>query len=56
MDMQVSRKRPLERCDECGSAYQMEYIGPPDDPDHPHHHYEEPKTMADYVKPEYWYR
>ncbi|KAL4775619.1 cytochrome c oxidase subunit VB-domain-containing protein [Aspergillus nidulans var. acristatus] len=30
----------------------------PDDHDHGHHHppYEEPKTFADYVKPEYWYR
>ncbi|ERF72182.1 Cytochrome c oxidase subunit 4 [Endocarpon pusillum Z07020] len=52
----VSRARPFERCDECGSVYKMEYIGPPDDPDHPHHGYEDPKTMADYVKPEYWYR
>ena len=36
----------------------MKYIGPPDDPhDHHHHHsYSEPKTMADYVKEDYWYR
>ena len=37
----------------------MDYIGPPDShDDHGHHHegYAEPKTMADYVKPEYWYR
>lgn len=29
-----------------------------DDHGHGHHHpaYEEPKTFADYVKPEYWYR
>jgi cytochrome c oxidase subunit 5b len=54
--VQVSRHRPYERCDECGSVYKMEYVGPPDDPHHPHHGYEEPKTMADYVKPEYWYR
>ncbi|KAK5327179.1 Cytochrome c oxidase subunit 4 [Exophiala xenobiotica] len=53
----VSRKRPFERCDECGSVYKMNYVGPADDPhDHDHHGYEEPKTMADYVKPEYWYR
>jgi len=52
----VSRHRPYERCDECGSVYKMEYVGPPDDPHHPHHGYEEPKTMADYVKPDYWYR
>ena len=35
----------------------MEYIGPPDDAGHghgeEHHGYEEPKTMADFVKPEY---
>ena len=55
---QVSRDRPYERCDECGSVYKMKYIGPPDDPhDHHHHHsYSEPKTMADYVKEDYWYR
>jgi hypothetical protein len=23
---------------------------------HAHHGYQEPKTFADYVKPEYWYR
>jgi len=36
----------------------MAYVGPADDPhdDHHHHGYEEPKTMADFVKPEYWYR
>lgn len=56
--IQLSRARPFERCDECGSVYRMDYVGPADDPhDHGHHHgYEEPKTMADYVKPEYWYR
>jgi cytochrome c oxidase subunit 5b len=42
----------------------MEYVGPPEDPhshDHGHHddhsdglhNLEEPKTFADYVKPEY---
>ena len=60
----LSRVRPLERCTECGSVYRMEYIGPPDDAGHgahgeehghgdAHHNYEEPKTMADFVKPEY---
>lgn len=45
----------------------MEYIGPADDPHaHDHHDahgygdhhekYEEPKTFADYIKPEYRYR
>ncbi|KAJ9502869.1 Cytochrome c oxidase subunit 4 [Exophiala xenobiotica] len=52
----MTRKRPFERCPECGSCYRMDYVGPPDDPHHHHHGYEEPKTMADYVKPEYWYR
>merc|ERR1712230_323402 len=52
----MSRKRPFERCPECGSCYRMDYVGPPDDPHHHHHGYEEPKTMADFVKPEYWYR
>ncbi|KAI9804823.1 MAG: Cytochrome c oxidase subunit 4 [Sarcosagium campestre] len=57
----MSRDRPLERCSECGNCIKMEYVGPPDDPhahDHGHgdhgHAYEEPKTMADYVKREYW--
>ncbi|CAF9918605.1 MAG: Cytochrome c oxidase subunit 4 [Heterodermia speciosa] len=50
----ISRKRPVERCPECGSVYKMEYVGPPDDPHaHDHHGYEEPKTWADYVKEEY---
>ncbi|RMD39759.1 hypothetical protein DV735_g5374, partial [Chaetothyriales sp. CBS 134920] len=52
----VSRDRPYERCDECGSVYKMEYVGPADDPHHHHHGYSEPKTMADYVKEDYWYR
>jgi cytochrome c oxidase subunit 5b len=41
----------------------MDYVGAPDSHDDhhgdhhgDHHAYEEPKTMADYVKPEYWYR
>ncbi|KJX96620.1 cytochrome c oxidase subunit Vb like protein [Zymoseptoria brevis] len=56
----TSRERPVERCPECGSVYKMEYVGPQDDGhghDHGHGHdehvYEEPKTMADFVKPEY---
>ncbi|KAL8743865.1 MAG: hypothetical protein Q9190_003819 [Brigantiaea leucoxantha] len=31
----TTRKRPMERCPECGSVYLLEYIGPPDDPEHP---------------------
>lgn len=63
---QMSRERPIERCPECGSCYKMEYVGPEDDGHHDHHHdahgldhgyahpYEgEPKTFADFVKPEY---
>lgn len=60
---QMSRDRPVERCPECGGVYRMEYVGPPDDP-HAHHghgdehgdgahNYVEPKTFADYVRPEY---
>ncbi|KAF4119812.1 cytochrome c oxidase subunit 5b [Geosmithia morbida] len=56
--LRVSRDRPIERCPECGSVYKMEYVGPQDD--HHHHHHEpehpEPKTFADFVKPEYRYR
>ncbi|KAI1477314.1 hypothetical protein K445DRAFT_321614 [Daldinia sp. EC12] len=53
----MSRERPIERCPECGSVYKMEYVGPQDDGHghgHDHHGYEEPKTFANYVKPEYW--
>ncbi|KAJ5960094.1 uncharacterized protein N7479_007244 [Penicillium vulpinum] len=59
----VSRERPIERCLECGNVVKMNYIGPEEDPhshdhDHGHHHPApvEPKTFADYVKPDYWYR
>lgn len=55
---QVTKDRPIERCPECGSVYKMNYIGPEDD-HHGHHHgpeIEEPKTFADFVKPEYRYR
>lgn len=40
----------------------MEYVGPQHDHDHHHDHHhhgpeiEEPKTFADYIKPEYRYR
>ncbi|PWY91092.1 cytochrome c subunit VB [Aspergillus heteromorphus CBS 117.55] len=61
----VSRDRPHERCGECGNVVKLEYVGPLEDPhahdhahDHGHHHppHVEPKTFADFVKPEYWYR
>jgi len=48
----VSKDRPYERCTECGSVYKMDYIGQ-EDHGHDHHGYEEPKTFADYVRPEY---
>ena len=55
----MSRERPIERCPECGSVYKMEYIGP-EDHGHDHHHHgpeiPEPKSMADYIKPEYYYK
>ncbi|KAK3170157.1 Cytochrome c oxidase subunit 4 [Lepraria neglecta] len=61
--LSMSRDRPIERCPECGGVYRMEYVGPPDDPHANHGHgeehadghtnYEEPKTFADFVKPEY---
>lgn len=61
--LQVTRERPIERCNECGNVVKLNYIGPEEDPhahhDHGHGHppaLEEPKTFADYVKPDYWYR
>lgn len=34
----ASRDRPIERCPECGSVYQFEYLGPPEDAHHGHGH------------------
>jgi len=64
----VTRDRPIGRCGECGNVVKMEYVGPQDDGHgHDDHHahggdqgyvhpYEgEPKTFADYIKPEYRY-
>ncbi|KAL2189241.1 COX5B-domain-containing protein [Thermothelomyces heterothallicus CBS 203.75] len=52
----MTRERPVTRCTECGNVYKMEYVGP----EHVDHHYhnphglKEPKTISDYIKPEYW--
>ncbi|KIV99682.1 uncharacterized protein PV09_08735 [Verruconis gallopava] len=58
----TSRDRPIERCGECGNVIKMEYVGPEmshdhhDDHGHDEHAYAgEPKTMADFIKPEYRY-
>jgi cytochrome c oxidase subunit 5b len=29
---QVSRERPIERCNECGNVVKLNYIGPEEDP------------------------
>ncbi|EPS44419.1 hypothetical protein H072_1604 [Dactylellina haptotyla CBS 200.50] len=52
MWLTLSRERPLERCTECGNVIKMEYVGPEDA-----HSDAQPdaKTMADFVKPEYYY-
>ena len=56
--LQMSKDRPIERCPECGSVYKMNYVGPQDDGHghgHDHGHgWQEPKTFADYVKPQYY--
>ncbi|KAL1635458.1 Cytochrome c oxidase subunit 4 [Diplodia intermedia] len=57
----MSRDRPIERCPECGNVLKMEYVGPADDGHHHDHHHDdgahnyegEPKTLADFVRPEY---
>lgn len=36
-------------------VYKMQYVGPLEEDEH-HHGYHEPKTMADYVAEDYWYR
>jgi cytochrome c oxidase subunit 5b len=53
----LTREEPKSRCMECGSVYEMKYVGPADDHSHDHHHvenqYPRPKNMADFLKPEY---
>jgi len=52
----MTRERPVTRCFECGGVYKMEYVGPEHSDHHYHnpHGFKEPKSLADYVKPEYW--
>ncbi|KAI8932277.1 hypothetical protein NX059_010475 [Plenodomus lindquistii] len=57
----LERDHPKSRCMECGSVYEMHYVGPAEDAhghgDHHHDHpvnlYPKPKNMADFLKPEY---
>ncbi|KAK4246052.1 cytochrome c oxidase subunit VB-domain-containing protein [Corynascus novoguineensis] len=51
----MTRERPVTRCTECGNVYKMEYVGPEHVDHHSHnpHNLEAPKTISDYVKPEY---
>ncbi|RMZ68521.1 Cytochrome c oxidase subunit Vb [Pyrenophora seminiperda CCB06] len=56
----LSRDEPKSRCMECGSVYEMHYVGPQEDAhghgdhhDHPINLYPRPKNMADFIKPEY---
>ena len=65
----MSRARPMNRCDECGSVYMMEYVGPDDSHlrdekgnwvgDHHHHddplkaRWEQVEHFSDYVRSEY---
>ncbi|KAI5306764.1 Cytochrome c oxidase subunit 4 [Ascosphaera pollenicola] len=55
----LTKDRPISRCLECGSVYDMEYIGPEESHDDHHDHawaHKDPETFVDYVKPEYWHR
>uniref|UniRef100_A0A0B7JVW2 Cytochrome c oxidase subunit 4, mitochondrial n=1 Tax=Bionectria ochroleuca TaxID=29856 RepID=A0A0B7JVW2_BIOOC len=56
--LRLTKDRPLERCPECGSVYKMDYVGAEHDDHHHHGHQEveEPKTFADFIKPEYRYQ
>jgi len=58
MWLRMTRKDPVERCPECGNVIKCNWLAPePHDDHHGHHHgHEEPKTFADYVRPEYRYR
>jgi len=69
--MTVSKDRPIERCIHCGNVVKMDYIGPEDphrmfltlfgylhanfSDGHPPAKWE-PETIADYIKPEYYYK
>ncbi|TLD28362.1 hypothetical protein PspLS_03109 [Pyricularia sp. CBS 133598] len=52
----MDKKRPVERCPECGSVFKMEFVGKEDDHHHGHDHHaqEDVKTFADYVHPKYY--
>ncbi|VUC37926.1 unnamed protein product [Clonostachys rosea] len=54
--LRLTKDRPLERCPECGSVYKMDYVGAEHDHHHAHQEVEEPKTFADFIKPEYRYQ
>ncbi|CAE7032021.1 hypothetical protein P3342_006740 [Pyrenophora teres f. teres] len=58
----LTRDEPKSRCMECGSVYEMHYVGPQEDAHghghsdhhaHPSNPYPKPKNMADFLKPEY---
>jgi len=56
MWLTLSRDRPIERCTHCGQVFKMDYIGP-DDPHHGHPEpVYEPKTFADYIPKDYYYK
>ena len=41
----MSRDRPLERCPECGSVYNMDYVGPQEDPHGSHGDHTDHRTF-----------
>ena len=58
----LTRDEPKSRCMECGSVYEMHYVGPQEDAHghghsdhhaHPENPYPKPKNMSDFLKPEY---
>jgi cytochrome c oxidase subunit 5b len=50
----LDRERPIDRCDECGNAIRMEYIGPLDAPDeYADGTPRKPENFSDYLRLEY---